>query len=369
MKEPCYEHIYVNKEVLDSRLTKDILNRTNLPYSIVNSSELIEKDIHRTYDPVAEGKKYIYLTKNKGRFIKKCPGTSGFICCNYYVIDLVENCPFECSYCFLQSYLNKRMIRVYVNIDDLFHELDILLADKTKFYRIGTGELSDSLALDYITNFSSLLIDYFNKKTNAILELKTKSNFIDRLIKIKLENRVVISWSLNPNRIIESDEHKTASLSERINSAYRCQEHGYLLAFHFDPIVYYDNCLEDYSNLINMLFSKVNPERISWISLGGFRYNLPLDKIIDYRFPDSNIIYNEFFKCSDGKMRYFIRVRENIYKNMIYMLKAKDHNLHIYLCMEAKYMWKKIYGYPPKSDNNLDNLFKQRLDYISLLTL
>ncbi len=357
--------IFIDITTKDHWLTKDILKHyKDIPFEIVNSIHQIEYTIKQNEDPITIGKQFLYITKNRGQFVKKCPGTNGFICCNYYVIDLIENCPLECSYCFLQSYLSERIIKIYVNIEDLFSELDDLLSDPKRIFRIGTGELSDSLSLDEACNFSKHLLEYFSDKQNAILELKTKTNNISNLLNTRPKSRVVISWSLNPQIIIEQEEYKTASLIERIHSAYQCQESGYQLAFHFDPIFYYDNWEKDYQQLILQLFEKINPQNIAWISLGGFRYNEPLQKIMEQRFEHSRAIYDEFFQSPDGKMRYFIQIREQIYKTMLSFFRDIDPQLFVYLCMEGKYMWNRVYGFTPKNDQNLDRLFIKRQEQI-----
>ena len=50
-------------------------------------------------------KKRLFLTRYKGEFLKKCPGSDGQVCCNYFVINFASNCPMDCSYCYLQEYL------------------------------------------------------------------------------------------------------------------------------------------------------------------------------------------------------------------------------------------------------------------------
>ena len=49
------------------------------------------------------------------------------------------------------------------------------------FLRIGTDEFTDSLALDSLTCFSPLLVNFMRDKKNAILELKSKSVVINNL--------------------------------------------------------------------------------------------------------------------------------------------------------------------------------------------
>ena len=54
-------------------------------------------------NPFGAAKKKLYLAKHKGEFLKKCPGSEGQVCCNYFVINFASNCPMDCSYCYLQE--------------------------------------------------------------------------------------------------------------------------------------------------------------------------------------------------------------------------------------------------------------------------
>ena len=72
----------------------------------------------------------------------------------------MANCIYDCSYCFLQDFLNNNPLQVaYVNIEDLLQELDEVF---TKFpnrtFRVGTGEITDSLALDSLVPLSLIHI-------------------------------------------------------------------------------------------------------------------------------------------------------------------------------------------------------------------
>jgi len=55
--------------------------------------------------------------------------------------------------------------------------------------------------------------------------------------------------------MIEAEERKTTPLKERIDAARKCQEKGYPLGFHFDPIIYYEqwrkNIRNDSSTFLN----------------------------------------------------------------------------------------------------------------------
>ena len=201
-------------------------------------------------------KKRLFLTRHKGEFLKKCPGSDGQVCCNYFVINFASNCPMDCSYCYLQEYLaDNSELKVFSNVDDLLTEAEELLTKHRRFFfRIGTGEITDSLALDPYIGFTSEIVPFFAEQPNVLLELKTKSDCVEGLLVLDPKDRVVVSWSMNPQRVIDLDEHGTASLSERLLAARRCQDAGYRLGFHFDPIVEYPNWESDYEEALDQTF-------------------------------------------------------------------------------------------------------------------
>jgi len=226
---------------------------------------------------------------------------------------------------------------------------------------LGTGELSDSLALDPIFPLSGVLVPFFAERENVILELKTKSAEVDQLLDLKHRGKTVISWSLNPTPLIEGEEMRTAPLGKRIDSARRCQEKGYPLGFHFDPMIYYDGWEEGYQEVIHSLFNRIDPKGVIWISLGGFRYPPQLKAIVEERFPKTRIFLGELFPGRDAKFRYLKDIRVEMYQKMVGWLREVDPNLFIYLCMESKEVWEKVFGWAPENSHHLNQLFEDRL--------
>src|SRR5215510_2384884 len=215
------------------RNLRNALLRT--PFRIVDSVSTESETRVSFASTFGASKKRLFLTRHKGEFLKKCPGSDGQVCCNYFVINFASNCPMDCSYCYLQEYLaNNSALKVFSNTDDLIVEADrILSKHRGMFFRVGTGEITDSLALEPYIGMAAELIPYFAEQPNVLLELKTKSDRVDGLLKLDPKERVVVAWSMNPQSVIDRDEHGTASLHERLNAARRCQEAGYRLGFHF----------------------------------------------------------------------------------------------------------------------------------------
>lgn len=288
----------------------------------------------------------LFLIKETNDFIKPCPCSKGVVRCGYSILNLGFGCIYECSYCFLQSYVNIKGIVIPVNIDDFLSRLDSLLKNNSRHLRIGTGEFTDSLALDELTQFSQILVDFFSKLDNATLELKTKSKNIKNILKLKHNKKTVVSWSLNPQSIIDSDEWQTSSLRERFKAAKMCCDAGYSVGFHFDPIIYSANWQSLYKELINELFKTINYKNIAWISLGTFRFTPKLKTVIEQRFPKSKILDEELVIGFDKKLRYGQRQRFEIYGKMASWIKRYSSSVLVYLCMEPIDMWKGVLAKP-----------------------
>lgn len=309
----------------------DYLRKNNLAYKVISSD-----------DGIPANEKNIIYKVNKGKFLTPCPGTPKYICCGYYVLSPVENCPFSCTYCILNAYFKNRDIVVYVNTDDMIKELSTIGGKSVK--RIGTGEFSDSLAITATRLYLKKTLDFFNNHKEIFLELKTKSSFIPQEFLSKLYSNVIFSWSLNSNKITESEEHDTASISERIASAKKMTEKGYRVSFHFDPIIYYDGWEKDYHQTISEIFSYIKDSDIVWISLGTLRFIPQLKEIATSLYPKTTIFDDEFIKALDGKSRYFRKRRVAIYKKMLSMIKEYSQDVFVYLCMENEDVWQEVFS-------------------------
>ncbi len=278
-------------------------------------------------------KRDLIITRQQWDFIKRCPCTKEVVCCNYHVINLGFGCPYDCSYCYLQHYTNSPGIYLDANIDDFLEKIRPY-ADRP--LRIGTGEFTDSLALDHLTEYSKTLVPFFAGRS-ATLELKTKSTAIENLLSLDHKGKTVISWSVNPQRIVSEEEHGTPSLKERLQAARRCSEAGYGIGFHFDPVIFFEEWEDEYRQVVDLLFDTVAAP--AWISIGTLRFHRSLKKSIEERFPDT-AIYGELIIGQDKKMRYSSVLRREIYTKMLGWIRKRNTATHAYLCMEPAEMWR-----------------------------
>lgn len=348
-------HVFVEESVFDLEYTQQILKRAQLPFDIVEDRTKpndLDKDFAGN---LTSGKKQLFLCENRGVFFKPCPGTKEYRCCDYQVLNTGSNCPIDCSYCILQAYLNNPWLTFFMNTAQMFEEMSKAFSDNPDFYfRVGTGEFTDSLAIDRLTRLSRKLVPFFANQSNAILELKTKSAVIDNLLDLDHNGRTVIAWSLNSTFMMKTQELRSATLHERLDAAKCCADKGYKLAFHFDPIVEHEGWAQSYEETINTLFAVVPADSIVWISLGALRYIPSLKEIGTQRFPGSRIYYNEFVPGLDGKERYFRPNRVKLYRHIHTLLqKHAAPDCCIYFCMESDEIWNDVMGFKPEDRGGL----------------
>jgi spore photoproduct lyase len=302
----------------------------------------------------------VHLLETKGDLVRDCPGTKDHVCCGYRNIDLVEGCPLSCSYCILRGYLNSPGIRIQQDAAPIIEQLDDAISrEKTHVLRFGTGELSDSLAIDRRFRLNQPIIEYFGERKRAILELKSKFACIGHL-KSSLNPYTVISFSVAPQRSIDREEKRTSPLRKRLKALREAQDLGCFVGLHFDPIIIYDGFESDYQFLIDDIARIVDLGRVIWVSMGLLRF-IPSLMNVFIRDRREHLLHGEFVTGEDGKYRYVKQERIRVYKMLYNRLKEREEKLFIYLCMEREDVWRQATGRRVADSGELVGLFDERV--------
>ena len=332
-----------------------LISKVELTPEMVSDSQPVYDAVNLASDQISEAKSILYITRNKGAVIRECPGTSHYTCCDYTILHTGTFCTMDCSYCILQAYFHPPVLQYFAGLDSLVPPLDQTFS-QNKIFRIGTGEYTDSLIWEKISQGPKFLVETFAKQSNSLLELKTKTINVESLLDLDHNGKTVLAWSVNTPEIIRSEEKGTAALTARLETAALCEAKGYKLAFHFDPMVIYGGCEGDYKKVVQSIFSHVSPDNIVWISIGSFRFMPQLKSIIETRFPSSSIPYGEFILGLDNKMRYFKPLRISLYKTLIDTIREYAPNVLLYFCMEDEEVWEKSMGFFPQEEGELGHL-------------
>jgi spore photoproduct lyase len=366
-----FEKIYLHRDSVDSEVGARLrsLARVEIvddkPFAHVKG-ELSAREFERS-------KRLLYVCRFPGQFFKRCPGSRpGLACCNYFVLNWGQQCDMNCSYCYLQSFINSPLLTIYSNLDDALNELravgvkSALGADSTGV-RIGTGETVDSLSLDPLTLYSRRLIGFFRDYPGWTLEFKTKSDFVDQFLDVPHAGNVIASWSVNPQHVIDHEEHGTASLERRLTAAEKCRARGFRVSFHIDPMIWHPEWRESYARLIEAVTSRFTPADIPYMSVGALRFQPEQRAMMRERFGmNSYVTRAETFPGRDGKLRYDQNVRREMFQFILDGFRRHSADWRIFMCMESPESWLGTTGESPFKDPRMHDLFDpkvvQRID-------
>jgi len=190
--------------------------------------------------------------------------------------------------------------------------------------------------------------------------LKTKSNCIENLLRLDPRDRVVVSWSVNAAAIMEREEPGTATLEQRLVAAARVQAAGYMLGFHFDPLIAHDGWEAGYRDTIDTVFRHLDTRRIAWVSLGSLRMTTGLKAAVRARPHHATILDSELVPGPDGKERVWRGLRIKMYRQMLQWLRDVDARIPLYICMEPAGVWEKVFGEAPSDRAVADRLVALR---------
>ena len=277
----------------------------------------------------------------------------------------------DCSYCILQAYLTKEELRIFSNWDHIAHEIIRRSGERPDhLFRLGTGEFTDSLYLDHMTAFTRFVTPFIQNTPNMVLEFKTKTANVANLLKLKSTDRIIVSFSLNSPSVVRTEEHGSASLQARLKAARRCQDKGFKIGFHFDPLIHHPGWRQGYAEVIDMMLHAVHPDNIIWISMGCLRFMPQLKEVIQERFPESRIVYDEFIPGNDGKLRYFHPIRVEMFSFVESTIRKYAPDVFTYLCMESSGIWRHSLSRTPHDSERLAQWLDQRaLDFYPSLNL
>jgi len=168
---------------------------------------------------------------------------------------------------------------------------------------------------------------------------------------------VQCTWSLNPQIIVENEEHYTASLEKRLQAAERVAQKGLKIGFHFHPMIYYDDWQEEYPAIARSIMQRFDPQSVLFISMGSVTMIKPVIKQIRRRGFKTKILQMELVPDPHGKWTYPDDIKIEMFRTMHQAFAPWHDTVFFYLCMEKASIWENSLGYVyPNND-----LFEQAL--------
>lgn len=311
----------------------------------------------------------LLVTRHRGAFVKPCPATLNYNCCGLQIFHFGLGCTLGCRYCILSAYLGTEALVLFGNVEQGLEELKELLtqnpAERPK--RFCTGEFTDSLLLDRRSGLAAELIELFARSDAALLELKTKTDYVDHLLDLDHRGRTVVSFSVNAPEICRREEGRAAPLTARLAAARRAAQAGYPIGLHFDPIIQHPGWEDGYARTAGLIGQYLSGAQVAWVSLGCFRYLPSLKELMLARHPETDIYNAEFISGGDGKMRYPRPIRTRLYRFVAAALKrVLPPSTLVYMCMESSRLWRDVFGRDPGTEGLTASLDQRALNLASL---
>ena len=327
------ETIYIENQVRKHHRTKKILSKFKKKVDVIYCDHYGEIfNIKSQNFRIQKLKPALVLAKKEGKKLHNIPKNFSIGGNKNYYFSHMLNCIYDCEYCFLQGKHMSAHYLLFVNYEDFFAEIKKKInqnhLEKSYFF---SGYDCDSLALDGITDFIESFLPIFEKNRNGILEIRTKSIQIQKILKYKPIENWIIAFSFTPDNISKLIENKVPSVQRRINSMKKLADKGWKLGLRLDPIVPTCNFAKIYDNLFKPISSNIPMESIHSISFGMMRFPKKMFKkmmkenvtkrITSLNFINENGIYS-YPKETQTKL-------ENI---IVRKLKKYMDNIPIYNC-------------------------------------
>lgn len=243
--------IIIEEKALEYPLGTKLLNnfRSENKEIIISKGRITGIPGNNATEMYIQGKSTLVVGIRKTMEFQSCKPSA------HYQLPLVSGCMGMCEYCYLNTQMGKRpYIKIHVNLDEIFDKALKYAEERKPEITVFEGAAtSDPIPVEPYTGALAKAIELFGNNENTRFRFVTKYNDIDSLLNLKHNGRTTIRFSINTDNIVRKFEHKTNSINERINSAYKVAEAKYPLGFIIAPVFLNDNWKRDYKELIDRI--------------------------------------------------------------------------------------------------------------------
>lgn len=297
-----FSHIYIEKEAEQYPESKRILERfPNSQVIEIDSYKEVFSRNNQNFSLQKKSPKLILSVKKENYIYEGAKVCESFGNENFYYSSSVLNCIYDCEYCYLQGVYSSGNIVIFVNLDDMFKEIEDILKDRSMYICISYD--TDLLALEEITGFVKRWYEFVNRHENLKIELRTKSASIKLFQNLKPNKNFIIAWTISPKEFARKHERGAVSFERRVEAAKTMIENGWTVRICFDPMIKMKDFYEIYGEMVRETFEKIDGKKILDVSIGTFRISKEYMKRMKKNRVNSRIL-NYPFQCQEGVYTY-----------------------------------------------------------------
>jgi spore photoproduct lyase len=280
------------------------------------------------------------IRRMRGRWIRPFEGGP-----KAYFLSAVQGCPWACTYCFVQGYLDHGGVVVHSNTGDMKTELmEFLAAPESRGATVHAAHLGELAPWEAWTGLCGALFEAFASHEHATLEIRTKSDAELEFNRDPVPPNIVLSWTLTPESISSRHEKGLPGPEARIDAARRAILSGARVGIRLDPILLEDGWREAYAELALQLGEVFSDLPLESVEMGTFRCSKKSAEAMRTRRGKS-ILAGELLLDSRGKVRYFWPLRVEAYRFVAEAVRdSLGKPVPLRLCMEPPWVWERALG-------------------------
>ena len=315
-----FSTIYVEEAARDHPRTRTILQRFN------NRQVVYCRHYGELFNPKGQNfrlqkqRPALILAFKTGQRVLPAPPGYGIGARHNYYFSHMLNCIYDCRYCFLQGMYRSAHTVLFVNYEDFIDNLQTVTSSHGKeAVHIFSGYDGDSLALEPLSEFAQTFIPALAAQENVLLELRTKSTQVRKLLEMQASPGCVTAFSFTPAAIATATEHGVPSLAQRLAAMTRLQQHGWPVGLRLDPLIECNNFEQHYRELLQELFASLDPDNIHSISFGPFRMPKGFFQQMVQLYPDEPLFAQDM-QNNDGMVSYGLQREQEMREQLQSML-------------------------------------------------
>ncbi|MCR5210350.1 MAG: radical SAM protein [Lachnospiraceae bacterium] len=245
---------------------------------------------------------------------------------HFYYTSCVMNCLYDCEYCYLRGMYPSANPTIFVNLEDIFDELDGLLKKHPVYLCVSYD--TDLMAFEDLTGYVEKWCDFTASREDLTIEIRTKCARKDLWDRLTSCERVIFAYTISPQEIITKYEKGTPSLLMRAEAASVAMEH-FPVRLCFDPMIFIKDWKDIYGKMFDEITEIIDIDRIKDFSVGSFRISSGFLKNMRRMMPDSEIAQYPF-ELMDGFYQYPKELADGMENYMSGLIREKKVDSEIF---------------------------------------
>lgn len=304
---PFFSHIYIEKSIRNHPRTQMILAK-------FPSATVIEishyKDVFcrgkQSYQLQHRSQNLILAAKHGTLLYEGAPVCQSFGNSYFYYTSCMMNCVFDCEYCYLKGMYSSANIVIFVNLEDIFAEVEQMLQRHPLYLCVSYD--TDLLALEQIHGYVREWSVFTEKHEDLKIEVRSKYAGKQFFRNLKPISGVIYAFTLSPQAVVETYEHHTPSLTERLSCVAEMIQAGHFVRLCFDPMIYLPEWKSHYGQMVEQVCDAIDLRKIVDVSVGTFRISQDYLKKMRKQEPNSAVVWfpfqreNGFYHYPDALM-------------------------------------------------------------------